>query len=188
MSPPSIIADVSVAILQQLNETLKLILSPPSVELAPPKEKPEKDIVSLWLYRVSRNGDVANNDRVRTISGELLHRPLPLDLHYLITPQFKVPEAEQKVLGNIMQFFHSYPSLKSSHQNLSSDIALKITPELLTFEQQAHLWQALSQPFRLSVSYLVQCVRIESMLPAAKAPPVEKSEVRFAQIVATNVN
>lgn len=188
MSQSSIIAEVSVTILKQLNETLKTIQSSPSVELAPPKETHEKDIVSLWLYQVSRNGDVANNDRVWTGTGELPHRPLPVDLHYLITPQFKVPDAEQKVLGKIMQFFHSYPGLMSSPQGLSDDVKLRISPEFLTFEQHMHLWQALSQPFRLSVSYLVQCVRIDSLLPAVKAPPVEKSDVRFSQIITANEN
>jgi len=187
MSNSSIIVEVSAAIRQQLNQAI-LPDQPSIVELTPPREKPEKDLVSLWLYRVNRNGDVANNERMRTDAGELLHRPLPVDLHYLITPQFTVNKTEQQVLGSIMQFFHSYPSLQSQPSEISEDIKLKITPELLSVKQHAHIWQALAQPFRLSVSYLVQCVRIDSLLPPTKAPPIQKSEIRFSQIVASSSN
>jgi hypothetical protein len=186
MSDFQAISVVGSMIKDQLNATLSDInLTQNPVELGPPKEKPESDVVSLWLYRVSRNGDLANNDRERNTSGELLQRPLPVDLHYLITPQFKVAQTEHRVLGRIMQFFHTWPNLTPPTNIIEDNPKLKITPELLSIEQYTQVWQALSQPYRLSVSYLVQCVRIDSLLPPTNALPVEKTKVRFSQIVGT---
>jgi hypothetical protein len=186
MSDFNVISNVGSALKEQLNSTLSEInLTQNPVEIGPPREKPDTDGVSLWLYRVSRNGDLANNDRERNTQGSLLPRPLPLDLHYLITPQYKVPQTEQLVLGRIMQFFHTWPNLKPPVNSLTGDLTLRITPELLTVEQHAQLWQALSQPYRLSISYLVQCVRIDSLLPPSKLVPVEKTNVRFSQILGT---
>jgi hypothetical protein len=188
MSDYNIIADVSLALKGKLVIALQQAAAQYLVELKPPGNKPEKELISLWLYKVTRNSDVSNNDRERSPAGDLIHRPLPLDLHYLITPELSTPQAEQVVLGSIMQNFHSWPTLSLLPGNQTTEVSLKITPELLSVEQHSQLWQALSQPFRLSVSYLVQCVRIDSLLPPTKAPPIQKSEIRFSQIVASSSN
>jgi hypothetical protein len=58
------------------------------VDLRSPKEMRENKAngVSLWLYRVMRDGDMLNHPARRIAPNQLAHQSLPLHLHYLITP------------------------------------------------------------------------------------------------------
>ena len=63
--------------------------------------------LSLWLYRVARDEHRLNDPPIvrRQPDGsmEALPPPLPLRLHYLMTPLAKQPETEQLILGCVCQ-------------------------------------------------------------------------------------
>ena len=96
------------------------------VYLSTPQELTGKSGLSLWLYRVSRD-DMRLNDppRLRPLpSGqvEVVPPPLPLRLHYLMTPLAKdQPELEQRILGAVLQAFYSTPILSGG--DLAGDFA-----------------------------------------------------------------
>jgi len=152
-----------------------------TVELATPQEMgADAQGVSLWLYRVLRD-DMRLNDppRVRPRPPELeqLPPPLPLRLHYLVTPlAADAPDTEQKILGRVMQLLHSRPMLAGAA--LQGDLAgtdseLSVRLESLALEELTRIWDALEGSYQLSVSYEVSVVNIDSAVLPLGGPRVE---------------
>lgn len=149
------------------------------------KEENEEGI-SLWLYRVNREPDTLNRPPERTATNRLRHQPLPLTLHFLITPMLAEPQDEQAVLGKIVQVLHDNAIVRGAQVGpvLGADgTELHIALDGLTLEELARVWDVLKEPYQLSVCYLVQTVAIDSDLDAAVRPPVLTGEDRVHQIV-----
>ena len=72
-------------------------------------EKPAEGL-SVWLYRIIRDDQRLNDPPVRLSATELQQPPLPLRLHYLMTPVTSPatgnPETEQLILGKVMQLLY----------------------------------------------------------------------------------
>jgi hypothetical protein len=147
--------------------------------------------VSLWLYRVLRD-DTRLNDppqlRPRPVGGvELVPPPLPLRLHYLITPlTANNPDTEQKILGRVLQLFHTRPIISGSA--LQGDLAgtdtdVHVRLESLTLDELTRVWDALEGSYQLSVSYEVTLANIESLALPVRPTIVESAQPGYAQIV-----
>jgi uncharacterized protein DUF4255 len=111
----------------------------------------------------------------------VLAPPLPLRLHYMITPITSRanqgdPETEQYVLGKVMQILHSRPVLRGADlrgEFVGSDVELTVRLETLNLDEIARVWDALEGSYQLCVSYEVSVVNIDSMLEAQAFTPVE---------------
>ena len=114
----------------------------------------------LFLFEVSEDPDARNRPSESGRSAFLSRRPpTALLLRYLISPCSGDPLADQRMLGLLMQTLHDSPVL--SGPQLSGALAgteqvLTVTLAALTLEERAHLWQAVQQPYRLSLAYDVR--------------------------------
>lgn len=161
------------------------------VYLSTPQELGTKSGLSLWLYRLSRDENRLNDPpRLRPLpsgSVEVLPPPLPLRLHYLMTPLVKdKPELEQRILGRALQLFHSRPVLSGA--DLQGDLAgtsaqIFVRLEALSLDETSRVWEALSTSYQLCVSYEVTLANIESAVLPARAERVESVRPQFAQQV-----
>jgi hypothetical protein len=142
--------------------------------------------ISVWLYRVTRNEFVRNSPPSRRAINQLERQPFPVDLHYLLS--FFMPDIrdEQLLLGGVLQLFHDFPVLRGTDLRGSltgEDSEYKIHFETLTLEELTRVWNALQQPYRTSISYLVQIIEIESALDPVQIQPVTNRQITSAQIV-----
>jgi Pvc16 N-terminal domain len=137
--------------------------------------------LSLWLYRIVRDPERLNDPPSRAAVGALRPPPLPLRLHYMITPitsrdNLGDPETEQYVLGKVMQILHSKPVLRGTDlrgEFVGSDVELTVRLEALNLDEIARVWDALEGSYQLCVSYEVSVVNIDSALEAQPFAPVE---------------
>lgn len=186
MSDYTAIRAVSESIRQLLNDA---IMEPGvNVFLQSPQEMREDDTtgVSVWLYRVTRNEHLFNQPRPRVSATTVRRRPLPVNLHYLITPLMSSPVDEQTLLGRILQLFNDAPVLRGGDLRDSlqgSSAEFRIFLETLTLEELTRVWGALQEPYQTSLSYLVQLVHIDSEIPAEAASPVMTGETTYSQIL-----
>lgn len=136
--------------------------------------------LSVWLYRVLRDEERVNAPPER-ITPHFLHpSPLPVRLHYLLTPLTggnvtDGPQTEQVVLGKVLQAFHDHPVLRGTdlQDDLSgSDAELQVRLESLSLEEMTRVWDALNGSYQLSVSYEVSAVNIESAREPERVSPV----------------
>lgn len=143
--------------------------------------------LSLWLYRVTRFDELKNAPpTVR--DGRIVRAPLPLVLHYLLTPLASDELAKHRLLGNAMQALHDQAQIGTEFLRPGllgpEEGPIGIHLEQQSFEDATRIWQALHHPYQLSVSYLVQYVPIESLRSAAQAPAVIETSGHYAGIEA----
>lgn len=134
--------------------------------------------LSLWLYRVTEDEFLKNQPMERTginrINGADSSRtrtdrvaPLALNLFYLLTPMASLSnptEVENNliVLGRAMQSLYDNAIIRvqTPAENVAEE--LRIILCRLTLEELTRVWEALQEPYRLSVCYQVRVTRIDS--------------------------
>lgn len=136
--------------------------------------------LSVWLYRVVRDNLTLNRPPRRVTTDLIQPPPLPLRLHYLLSPiagagQDDSPETEQVILGKALQAFNDHPTLDGT--DLTDDFAgtdTRITTRLeaLTIDQLARVWDALNTSYRTSVSVEVTVVELSVDTTLQSGPPV----------------
>jgi hypothetical protein len=137
----------------------------------------EQNKLSLWLYQVSENEFAKNRPAIRTSTAETRQLPpLTLNLNYLITPTGPAYEAEyqQLLLGLVMQTLYdqSIVPLRDNADGIAEELHIVLCR--LSLEELAHVWEALRQPYRLSVCYQVAVARIDSNRTIGAARVVEE--------------
>ena len=145
--------------------------------------------LSMWLYRLVRDEQTLNRPP-RRISATLTRRqPLPVRAHYLMTPiitgnaNLPAPEAEQLIIGRVLQTFHdepliSGPDLAGSYQGTSVELAVRL--ETLGLDETSRIWEGLERSYQLSISYEVAIVVIGSARQPMDAPPVNVAMAEVA--------
>jgi len=120
--------------------------------------------VSLWLYQVAPNEHLRNAPMERTADdGVERYPPLSVNLYYLLTPSTGNDEGDQLVLGKALQLFHDRAVMTmESTQVPGEGEELHLSLVQRTIEELAEVWEALQEPYRLSVCYEVRAVRIAS--------------------------
>lgn len=147
------------------------------------REEMHQEGLSVWLYRIERDDQRLNVPDERISSTQARKPPLPLRLHYLITPvTFGAatggsPGVEQQVLGRAMQALHSQPVLRgidlANTDFEGTDVELHIRLETLALDELSLVWEALEGSFQLAISYEVSVVNIDAALEPRRVAPVD---------------
>lgn len=145
-------------------------------------EPPEVGL-SAWLYAIDRNEFLANRPPERVATGELRPPPIPVDLHYLLTPITDDAETEQLIMGKLLQVLHDHPVIPVDPARPELRDELRISLEPLDLESVTRVWNALEESYQLSASYLVQVVRVDSGEEPLDSAPVLEKLTEHGQIV-----
>jgi len=137
--------------------------------------------VSVWLYRLARDEQRLNQPPRRLPPDLSRHVPLPLRLHYLVTPIMggaggdPAPETDQQVLGLILRTFHDRPLIAGTDLAgalAGTDGELAVRLESADIEEIARIWDTLDEPYRTSLCYEVGLVEVDSARPDETGPLV----------------
>lgn len=191
MSNALAIATVTTALAQIVRTAVQSALPGADVLTERPDSAPlGQPRVRLFLYQVSQNGSLRNNDLpTRAANGNVVKRPTTaLDLHYLLAFFGNENELEpQRMLGAAVRDIHAKPVLMRQmiedaiasepflrESNLADAVEqIKFTPLSLSLEELSKLWSVFFQaPYALSVAYQGTVVLIESEENAQAALPV----------------
>lgn len=145
--------------------------------------------LSMWLYRLIRDDQTLNRPARRIASNLIRRNPLPVRLHYLMTPivttaaNIPVPETEQLIIGRILQTFHDKPLISGSDLAGSykgAEIELAVRLETLGLDETSRIWEGLARSYQLSVSYEVSVVAVTSDLAPIDVTPVSIIQRQYA--------
>lgn len=162
----------------------------------------ESERINLFLYRVSENGSLKNQEIPGQGHPAAYGRPpLSLDLHYLLTAygtsndgEFVDESLSQQILGSAMRVLHDFPIITeqvltekspAGQQILEESLRdeyerVKVTLDPLTLEDMSKVWTALTLPYRLSTAYRVSVIQIDSKRQRRIALPVQTRRVHVA--------
>ena len=159
-----------------------------------PEEMAELDNtgLSVWLYRIARDPDSLNMPPRRISADTFEYCPLPLRLHYLMTPVVNrnnddgnSPGIEQLIIGKVLQVFHDTPLIKGALLRgdlIDSDATLGVRLEPLGLEEITRVWDALESSYQLCVSYEVSMVMLASNKEAEHIVPVQSVQPGYGVI------
>ncbi|MFJ8635795.1 DUF4255 domain-containing protein [Streptomyces sp. NPDC093568] len=161
----------------------------------PPTEPPDHPTINVFLYQVTPNTAMRNNDLpTRAADGTLVKRPAAaLDLHYLISAYGdETTLVGQRLIGSVVRTLHEIPILpkdvieETGHlpHLVGSDLAesaqrVRFSPTVMDIDETSKLWGMLYQtPYSLSVVYQAALVLIDGREQPVPGKPVERPEVR----------
>ncbi|MEU8749219.1 DUF4255 domain-containing protein [Streptomyces chartreusis] len=161
----------------------------------PPTEPPDYPTINVFLYQVTPNTSMRNNDLpTRASDGTLVKRPAAaLDLHYVISAYGdETTLVGQRLIGSVVRTLHEIPVLpkdvieETGHlpHLAGSDLAeatqrVRLTPTVMDIDETSKLWGMLHQtPYALSVVYQATLILIDGREQPVPAKPVERPEVR----------
>lgn len=139
--------------------------------------------LSLWLYQVVEDEFVKNQPMIRgsdpdpaDVRGRYRDDfpPMALNLMHLLTPVAQSGESDH-LLGKSMQALYDSASTLMVDQAAGVAEELRIIFHRHTLEELTRIWDALKEPYRLSVCYQVKVTRVESLRRPANARVVELS-------------
>jgi hypothetical protein len=144
-------------------------------------QKPMSEGLSLFLYRVTVNLGQRNQSSRPRADGQRPRRPLPLDLHYMLTPWAATAARQQRMLGWAMRSLEDTPILDSGYLNhygpeagifLDSE-TVELSHDPISLQDMLNIWDVFKPNQQLSVTYLARMVSIESELGIAEFAPVQ---------------
>ena len=172
MSDHDVIGDVSTTLAAALTDALTVLVPAPTplalvhdllgtIATDPPT-------LTIFLYEVAEDASAKNRPARREAAPpdvRVRRAPLALILRYLITPWSKDRMTDQRILGRAMQAMHDNAILTGPRLRgglAGGTEALKITLNQLTLEERTRIWDAVEQPYRVSATYDVRVVTIDS--------------------------
>jgi uncharacterized protein DUF4255 len=196
MSDYTVISAVSSTLKEILKQNITLSadaeLNGVEIYLLSPKEMQDAGNsvgISVWLYQVTRMAEMLNEPPERRGPNQIAHVPLPILLFYLVTPITNDPGTRHTLLGRVLQVLNDHAILRGSDLQgvlQGTNEQLRVNLEALSLEELSLVWEALSEPYQLSVTYLIQVAKIDSDLEPVKTSPVIEKEAIYAEVVATN--
>jgi hypothetical protein len=174
-----VIADASETLEFVLTDALSsLAPGPPIAEIhdlaTPGATNPPR--VTLFLFEIAEDPTQRNRPPVRTNTPPNVTTekpPMALRLRYLVTAWSGDLFTDQRMLGRVLQVLYddavlSGPELQGGLSGTSQ--ALKVTLAQLTLEERTRIWNAVHQPYRLSVVYDVRVVNLDALEQRTTAP------------------
>lgn len=172
MSSYKVVAEVSKALRRILWQAYdgdsvirSIVGSEPAIVFTNPTEtaRDSGNRLSLWLYQIAENEFVKNRPPFRGNGhGSVQVPPLALNLFYLVTPFAPSGEADHLLLGKTMQVFYDSAIflLRDPLEEVFEE--LRIVFCRVTLEELTRIWEALREPYRLSMCYQVRVTRVDS--------------------------
>ena len=172
----AVIADVGETLIELLRENMKDLINPDSIMLISPGDIEGSDTVrlSLFLYQITENAHLKNQEMMNIGSTGLKNPPLTFDLYYMLTshPSTGIQDKtertkeEHSVLGKAMQVLNDNSLLKGSVLRGSlaeNNEELRMTLTTLNLDDMTKIWTTFQDKlFRPSLCYLVTPVKIDS--------------------------
>jgi hypothetical protein len=189
----SVIADVSRTLETFITAGLSTLLPPPAPvavvhDLQPGNISTNPARLTIFLFEVVEDASQRNRPPVRidTVPPaapgvQISKPPIALLLRYLMTPWSGDPFADHQILGRTLQVLYDGAILSGTQLQgttlQNTDVALKLTLAPLTLEERSRVFYAIQRPYRLSVTYDVRVINLDTET-SRSVVPVASREIR----------
>jgi hypothetical protein len=144
-------------------------------------QTPMEEGISLYLYRVAVSTARRNLPSKTLPDGRRKRPPLPLDLHYLLTPWAKTATKQHRLLGWAMRVMEDTPTFPASLLNhygpepdtFLPDETVDIVNEPISLQDIFNVWEIAKHNVQVSVAYVARVVPIDSLELETDGPPVQ---------------
>ncbi len=153
-------------------------------------QNPMEEGISLYLYRVATNTTRRNLPPRTSPDGRRYRPPLPLDLHYLLTPWARTAARQQRMLGWSMRVLEDTPILPTGLLNrygtepetFRSNETVELVCEPISLQEIVNIWDAFKSNLQLSAAYVARMITIDSLVELSEGPPAQTRVFDFGAI------
>lgn len=143
------------------------------IKLASPVEtsQQQSNRLSVFLYQITEDPHLKNRPPVATDSVSR-HRPPPMALrfHYLLTPFGPSPQATALIVGKILETLYDNSTLTIVDPTTEQTENVRVIFETLTIEELGRVWEAMNEPYRISLAYQLRVPSLESRRERVAVP------------------
>lgn len=144
--------------------------------------------LTLFLFEVVEDASQRNRPPVRVDSvppappaTRISKPPMALLLRYLMTPWSGDRMTDHRILGRTLQVLYDGailhgPDLQGTTLQ-NTDVGLKLTLTPITLEERARVFYSVQRPYRLSVTYDVRVIDLDTVTSRLRVP-VASREIR----------
>jgi hypothetical protein len=146
------------------------------------------NLVTLWPYRVLVNEHQRN--REFALRPGRINRPLPLDVHLLLTVWADNAGDELLLFAWAMRELYRLPVLDRSvlttvDAGVRADELIQLAPAEMSVEDMMRIWDAVTPSYRLSASFVARVLQLD--IEQDEARSVVAQRLRFPDNVPTEV-
>jgi hypothetical protein len=148
-----------------------------SIHIGSPKEtadlantQPKR--LSVFLYQVTEDPHMKNRQPASANGGGARLRvpPMALRFHYMLTPFVPDSEGNALVLGKILEVLYDNSTLSIVDPLTGETEDVRVIFETLSLAELAEVWEALREPYRVSLAYQLRVPRLQSRRELGAAP------------------
>ncbi len=193
MEGHAVIEDVGRTLVALLRDRMgdDLIDQDREIALSSPNDADPGTRLTVYLYRVTENGQLKNAERREVGTDRYRRPPLALDLYYLLTAHpsdgggdgTERTGEQHRVLGRTMQVIHDNAIIRGSELegSVADQPALRLSINPQGMDEIMSIWSTFDEtPFRPSVAYLVTPVFIPSTEEGDATRVVERHLKEYA--------
>lgn len=146
--------------------------------------------VSVYAYRVAVNTARRNLPPTTGPDGRRYRAPLPLDIHFLLSPWAKSAVRQLRILGWSMRELQNVPILPAGllnhygpeHDTFRPAEAVELICEPLSFQDMNAVLEPIKYLQPLAVPYVARMVLIESAVAIDEGAPVQTREFDYGKV------
>lgn len=154
-------------------------------------KKPMEEGISLFLYRVTPSTARRNLPGRVDAKGRRFRPPLPLDLHYLLTPWARTAAQQHKLLGWALRFLEDNPTLPANVLNhygsqgmdpFLPDETVTLVFDPLGIQDFLNVWEVGKPNLQVSATYLARLIALDSTVAEEERPPVGERDFQQGKL------
>ncbi|REG25030.1 uncharacterized protein DUF4255 [Archangium gephyra] len=146
--------------------------------------------ISLFLFRVVPSTNRRNLPGRVDAQGRRYRQPLPVDLHYLLTPWARSAARQHRLLGWAMRTLEDTPTLTAQFLNhygrpetdtFLPDETVTLVFDPLSIQDLLNVWEVGKPDLQVSATYVARMVVLESALRDEQPPAVQTRELQHGR-------
>lgn len=146
----------------------------------------EGAVLSVWPHRVTVNEQLRNVRPPPMAEPGRRNRPLPLDVHLLLSVWSGSAATELVVLAWVLRELHREPVLDAStlsaNGGWAKDDVVQLVPAEMSVEDMMRIWEAITPAYRISAPFVARIVSID--VAEDEAAPVLARRFDYGRVAA----
>jgi hypothetical protein len=184
MPDSNVIGDVSLTIQSVLHEALISLDNQFFVEVSDLQGvmSTSPQHLTIFLFEVVEDPSAKNRPEVREVDAQnrtfVRKPPAALLLRYMFTPWSGDRITDQRIVGKVIETFYENANIGGAKLKgglVNSDVVLNVNMAPITLEDRTRVWYSVQKPYRLSLTYEVRVVRIDSTTRRRASPVISRT-------------
>jgi len=137
--------------------------------------------LTIFLFEVVEDPSAKNRTPVREVDSQnrtFVHKPpMALLLRYMLTPWSGDRVTDQRIVGKVIETLYENGNIGGSKLQgglASSDVVLNVNMAPITLEDRTRVWHSVQKPYRLSLTYEIRVVSIDSPNRLRTSPVISR--------------